>query len=473
VGETKLDDLSREDLLKLVVAQAEEIAELRKELEKVKRKKARSATPFSKGKGKKAPKKPGRKRGKGDFTNRKEPEIKPTDDVEDHQVPLESGAKEGACPQCGSDQFRIKIDLATTIDISEELSRRIDRYHVEVGECPVCGYRERGQHRDMAADQWGATAHRVGPRVRALGLVLHYHYGVTMRKVPAILSEAHGIDLSQSALTQEALKLGTGSGAVSREADRIKEIIQQAEYVHTDDTGWKTGGKLSYLMGFVCRIDRKPAAVYYQIRAHHGAREVAEVIIDVLKRVLHTDRFKSYDAKQFDDIEKQKCLSHILKNLSEVLEKKRGPSRCFCEGLKALLRDCLELWQDHEAGKMPLSEYEKSGEVLMEDLEHYLRPRQLKDVDNQRMLNELGRHFGEGSLTKFLEDPEVEPTNNLAERILRPAVIARKVSQCSKNEMGANAYAAFKSVLGTFALQKVGSLSKAVANLLSPTRPHA
>ena len=473
MSKAKLNDLSREDLLKLVLAQAEEIAELRKELEKLKRKKARSATPFSKDKGKKEPKKPGRKPGKGNFTNREKPEIKATDDVEDHHAPLESGAKEGACPQCGSDQFTIKIDLATTIDISEELSRRIDRYHVEVGECPACGYRERGQHPDMPVDQWGATAHRVGQRVRGLGLTLHYHYGVTMRKVPAILSEAHGIELTQSALTQEALKLGTGNGVVSQEAERIKEIIQQAEYVHTDDTGWKTGGKLSYLMGFVCRKQRKPAAVYYQIRSHHGAREVAEAIIDVLKRVLHTDRFKSYDAKQFDGIEKQKCLSHILKNLSEVLEKKRGPSRCFCEGLKTLLRSCLELWQRHEAGELTVLEYEQSGEALMEKLEHYLRARQLKEVDNQRMLNELGRHFDQGSLTKFLEDPEVEPTNNLAERILRPAVIARKVSQCSKNEAGANAYAAFKSVLGTFALQKVGSLSQAITNLISPTRPRA
>jgi hypothetical protein len=65
-------------------------------------------------------------------------------------------------------------------------------------------------------------------------------------------------------------------------------------------------------------------------------------------------------------------------------------------------------------------------------------------------LNELGWHHERGNLLRFLHEPAViEPTNNLAERALRPAVIARKVSHCSKNERGASTFAAFKSVIGT------------------------
>ncbi len=60
------------------------------------------------------------------------------------------------------------------------------------------------------------------------------------------------------------------------------------------------------------------------------------------------------------------------------------------------------------------------------ELDHYLRDRTLKDPDNQRMLNELGRHSDQGNLTMFLEDPEVEPTNNIAERMLRPAAGDRR-----------------------------------------------
>ncbi|MCX7020646.1 MAG: transposase, partial [Candidatus Sumerlaeota bacterium] len=50
---------------------------------------------------------------------------------------------------------------------------------------------------------------------------------------------------------------------------------------------------------------------------------------------------------------------------------------------------------------------------------------------------------------RFLDDPAVEPTNNRAERALRPAVIARKVSHCSRNDCGANAYATFNTIAVT------------------------
>ncbi len=245
---------------------------------------------------------------------------------------------------------------------------------------------------------------------------------------------------------KDALKLGNGNGAISQEAERIKAAIQQSDDVNTDDTGWRTGGKTSCLMGFVSRQEN---AVYFQIRSRHRAEEVAEVITAACECVLGTDRFRSYDAERFSQMDLQKCMSHIVKNLSEVLEKKRGRARSFCEGLKNLLRQCLRLWQQYHNGESTLNQYEEESLKKIYELDHYLRDRTLKDPDNQRMRNELGRHFDQGNLTMFLEDPEVEPTNNIAERMLRPAIVARKVSQCSKTERGANAYAAFESVLST------------------------
>src|SRR5947209_4847323 len=67
----------------------------------------------------------------------------------------------------------------------------------------------------------------------------------------------------------------------------------------------------------------------------------------------------------------------------------------------------------------------------------------LRDPDNQRLLDGIGLQHDRGHVMRFLKTEGVEPTNNRAERILRPAVIARKVSHCSKNQPGANAFAAF------------------------------
>lgn len=336
---------SKEELIDLILMLGSKLSELEKRIEELQRKEHRSANRFSKNKPKKDPKKPGRKGrnngDKGDFKNRSAPEERIGDQVTDIQVPLKNNHG-GVCPKCGS-ELHTKTEMATTIDIPESIARQINRYHVQVCECASCGYRERGTHPDLPSDQHGATAHRVGPRILALGLTLHYHFGVTLRKAPAIVEEVSGIQIGQSALTQAALKLGNEGGPVHEEAQKIKGIIQQAEYVHTDDTGWRTGGKNTYLMGFGSRQEQ---AVYYQIRAKHGAREVAEVISEIFKGILNTDRFKSYDAMIFAMLTMQKCLSHLLKNLAQVLEKKQGRARCFCEGLQELFRDGLQLWHD-------------------------------------------------------------------------------------------------------------------------------
>ena len=92
-------------------------------------------------------------------------------------------------------------------------------------------------------------------------------------------------------------------------------------------------------------------------------------------------------------------------------------------------------------------DFATQAERLRRQVACHLRDRPLTDPDNWRLQNELGWHNDRGDLLRFLDDPNIEPTNNRAERALRPAVIARKVSQCSKNTQGAEAFAAFTSVL--------------------------
>ena len=75
----------------------------------------------------------------------------------------------------------------------------------------------------------------------------------------------------------------------------------------------------------------------------------------------------------------------------------------------------------------------------------------------------LRRYHQRGDLLRFLEQPEVEHTNNRVERMLRPAVIARKVSHCSKTWSGAYTFAAFTSVIQT--LLKKGNSSSVVEAL--------
>lgn len=136
-----------------------------------------------------------------------------------------------------------------------------------------------------------------------------------------------------------------------------------------------------------------------------------------------------------------------LRSISEVLQRKKGRARDFGERLKALLQDAIQRWRAYHAGAV--ADFDAAAQSLRDALTYHLRNRCLADPDNQRLLNQIGRHHDRGNLLRFLEDPQIEPTNNRAERVLRPAVIARKVSQCSKNASGAYARAAFTSVIRT------------------------
>ncbi len=129
----------------------------------------------------------------------------------------------------------------------------------------------------------------------------------------------------------------------------------------------------------------------------------------------------------------------------------------------------MELWEQYHYGDQ--EEFDRWAPEVRLALSYHLRDRPLKDQDNQKLLRMLRRCHQRGDLLRFLEQPEVEPTNNRVERMLRLAVIARKVSQCSKTWSGADAFATFTSVIQTL-LKKGAPLSvvEALADLFRAPR---
>lgn len=458
---TALEDLallSRDALLRVITEQQRQLAEQQQQIaelrakvealqaavERLKRQGQRQAAPYSKGERVAEPKKPGRKPGQGVFCYRAAPE--PATLTE---PPIEVAVRLRACPACGGKLEEVGVELASVTELPEVVQPRVRQFRVVVCRCTVCGKRVRGQHPELAPDQYGATAHRVGERVMASAHGLHYGVGVPLRKVPAILQQLTGVRVTQGALTQDAGRRAQGS--VGTAYAQLRAGMPKAEAVHTDDTGWRVGGEPAHLMVF-----ESAAATVYQIRDRHRNEEVREVIGEDYEGVLVTDRGRSYDAQELAGVRQQKCLAHIQRSLSEVLERKQGKARSFGLRLKALLGQALEVWHDYHQGKR--RGFALRARQLQEEIRHHLRDRPLKDPDNRRLLNELGWHNDRGNLLRFLDDPRIEPTNNRAERALRPAVIARKVSQCSKNQGGAQAFAAFTSVVRTLAKRGMESL---------------
>ena len=466
-----IETLSRSDLLLLVIELTQantelqaaltelraEVHSLRAEIASLNRSQHRPAAPFSTGERVKHPKKSGRKPGEGIFRHRAAP-AEETYSGPPLSVPVE----QTACPLCGGELEAEGEEVVTVTDLPEVVHPVVKAFRVQVCRCRRCGHPVRGRHPEVAPDQFGATAHRLGVRAKAMAHLLHYGVGVPVRKVPQVLQQLTGLQLTQGALTQDALRRAEGSVGTAY-AD-LRAGIKGSERVHTDDTGWRIGGETAFLMVFETR-----EASVYQVRPQHRNQEVREIIPSTYQGVMSTDRGKSYDAKELLEIKQQKCVGHIQRSIKAVLEQKRGKARAFGHQLQRLLKEAAQLWHDYHAGKV--SDYQRQAQALKARITHHLRMRRLVDEDNQRLLDELGLHDDRGNLLRFLDDPRIEPTNNAAERALRPAVIARKVSHCSKNERGAEAFAAFTSVIRTM-IKKSGASAvvEELCHLFQPTR---
>jgi transposase len=441
--------LSRDDLLGLVAelqgqvralqAQVAELATrnqaLATENDQLKRNAKRQAAPFSKGTRSREPKRPGRKPGEGTFSFRQAPRPE-----EITGLPVDVPVTLDSCPSCGGKLREQRVDFAYITELPPLPQPRVTQYRVWVCRCTGCGCKVRGEHPDLASDQYGATAHRLGPRAMAAAHALHYQVGIPVRKTPLVLGLLTGLNLTQGAITQDALRRAKGS--IGQQYQELRAGVRESPVVYTDDTGWKVGGEPAHLMAF----DTDWATVY-QLRARHRHQEVQEVVPADYQGVMGTDRGRSYEDKSFRRVKQRKCLAHLQRTLSEVLVRKKGRARELAERTREILRLAVELWEEYRWGSR--AKFERWVPEVRLALSYHLRDRPLKDPDNQKLLRMLRRYHRRGDLLRFLDQPEVEPTNNRVERVLRPAVIARKVSHCSKTWLGADAFAAFTSIIQT------------------------
>ncbi len=289
-----LPALSREELLALVVELQRQIAELRTEIDQLKRGGKRQAAPFSKGTRVAEPKPPGRKPGAGPFRYREAP---PPEAIT--ALPVDVKVTLEACPACGGPLEEERVDFAYQTELPERFRPQVT--HTRVG-LSVRGVWPQGTgpaSRSGAGASWGNRPPR-GPRVMAAAHALHNGIGIPVRKVSTVLRLLTGVQLTQGTLTQDALR--RAAGVVGTVYTQLRAAIPAAPVVYTDDTGWRVGGEPAFLMAF-----ETEAATVYQVRPRHRHEEVQEVIPADDVGVMVTDRGRSYDAQAFNDVRQQKC----------------------------------------------------------------------------------------------------------------------------------------------------------------------
>jgi transposase len=161
--------------------------------------------------------------------------------------------------------------------------------------------------------------------------------------------------------------------------------------------------------------------------------------------VLITDFWPAYNA--FAQ-ERQCCLVHLLRELEKVDQENHSAQwQAFAKMLRRLVRDGIRLRK-----RVDFTPQKYAWRIVRIDRRlRALAEAEYADADASRLAKRLWKHSDE--LFTFLDYPAVPFDNNLAERMIRPAVILRKISQSNRSEKGAAVQAVLMSVYRTLKLR--------------------
>ena len=403
---------------------------LQAEVEELQRAGKRQAAPFARRKLVEHPKKSGRKAGQGKFSRRKKPAPEQVDETK--------VAKLHGCPQCGGKKLKdiheheqYMTDIPVIVPI-------ITRYVTYSGYCVDCHKRVRSQHPEQISQASGAAGVLVGPRAKAFAADLKHRLGGSYGKVSEALNDACGLQVNRSGWCQADRRLAKTALPVYQ---NLIEAARCSSKIHADETGWRIGILSAWLWVFA-----NQEVTVYAIRDNRSSDVVVEILGEKFKGILISDCFVAYDDKRLADWLKQKCLSHLLKDLKGMEERKTGRAVRFAQQLTAVLQAALAL-KAEKANLVP-AVFAQRAQILETQLDTLIsKKRNLKDRDNMRFARRLRKH--RPHLLRFLYVDGLEATNNLAERQLRPGVIIRKTNGCNRAESGAEAHSILTSVMVT------------------------
>ena len=212
--------------------------------------------------------------------------------------------------------------------------------------------------------------------------------------------------------------------------------------LHGDETGWRVNGRTHWLWCFAAAD-----LTYYAIEPTRGSSVVQEFLADAFEGTLVADFYAAYNKAHAGS--RQTCLAHLLRELKKVDETNRDAEwPAFAKTLKRLLRDALRLGarDDRDA-----ADYARKVNRIHMRLDEF-RAEGRSDADCRRLVKRLDKY--RYALFTFLDDEQVPPDNNRAEREIRPAVIARKNSFHNTSENGARTQAILMSVYRTLQLRR-------------------
>ena len=332
------------------------------------------------------------------------------------------------CACCGG---ALHEDLsAEIVSVSErielpEVAPAVTQHRRLAVHCPTCGVRV------VAPVPEAARGTPFGSRLHAVATYLKTFQALSYERLQAALSDLFGLTLSQGGL-MNLLRRAQGRFRSGRE--EAVSMLRRATVVASDETGVRIEGSNAFQWVF-----HAADAVVHTASPTRGAIVVREMMDGHRPAVWISDR---YTAQQGHAAAHQTCLAHLARDVAYVVEVSEDPVlwrlQLWLQAVFALAERVTDLTTSTLAAKRRSLDRQLRAILATQNGCDLTRALQAK----------VGRTRDQ--LLVFLAHPgAVEPTNNGSERLLRLAVVQRKVTNGYRTMWAAEGEADIRTVVDT------------------------
>lgn len=340
------------------------------------------------------------------------------------------------CPDCGRKlSGGWIVGKRQSIEIPEAPVEITD--HVLIGrKCGACGK----VHIPKLGIADGVVGkQRVGPRLMSLIATLAIAKRMPHRLIVKLLEGLYGVHISLGEITEILHKV---AGFARKTVQWILRRIRGSVCVHGDETGWREDGINGYLWSFSTGDLR----YFHFDKSRAGA--VAERVLGMcFGGVLVCDFYGGYNW-YCGPI--QRCWVHLLRDLDKLdaAYPEEEDVRQWADSVRAIYKIAKKIARRDFAEPVRIKYRQQLEEKLFAIAQPYVKN---KSVPQRVLAQRIEKHLGE--LFTFVQYPGCPSGNNAAERAIRPAVIARKISGGTRSQNGSKTRTTLMSVFGTWALQ--------------------
>jgi transposase len=323
----------------------------------------------------------------------------------------------------------------------------VTEYRCYDAACPYCGSTTRARVPDEVVGQFGP--HLTG-LIAYLTVVCRLPRNVVQQLLLGVLQIPISVGSTQKAWEE-------ASAAVAEPYAELQQALPQQSVVNVDETGHRTNGEKRWLWTFVAQT-----FVFFTIAPSRGSDVLQARLGEAFAGILGSDRLRTY--LTYAVTQRQFCWAHFKRNLLSALELAHTPTgRRFCRDALVLERHLFRLWHRYRGDPAThgalLSRADLIARVVPLEKKFFaLAERHVNAADDNvrnlaRALFEHHRHF-----FTFVYQEGVSPTNNAAERSLRPAVVWRKLYFGTRSPDGEIAIARLLTISRTCQLQQLNVL---------------